>query len=444
MALIKETLLHRRPQEMGKIKIGGVGAERPTRDKKGTWRAPTKFKHFVITTRHRGPDGNFIRDEVMHALPGIGDAPTELSGFLMFHRVEDNIHTEMVHYQGKGKNGKVSSCDGETKTLCATGVSEPCARRSGSPCECKPYTRFHIQLAGTENTFGFHVFRSMGWESASNIQSTLQEIFERFGTCYQAPVKLVCYPSEDVHDKGTSTSLKVGLVLAIPIEQAIGRMVEASRALAAGKSAILQIASGVHKELAESDEKEIDDLVEEFNHRVEIVQEPSGPQAVTTAAGEPTAAPVAKGRPLPVIMGDAEPMEVSVTTTEEVVVTEEAAVTEEADDFDAGHARRRLMATLTDAGIGTKDPERKAWAKENNLPASTKDWGKAEYDRAHEILVGPTIEAVRVLVNGDEDRLRGVSLRVIGKALPEFLRDWKAILADLKPAEDEDDGSDLL
>ena len=223
MGLISGKVLSRRKVELGRIKIGKKGEERPSQGG-GTFQLPVKLDHFEVTTNDRGPDGNFIRDEAVHAR--IGDEPRELRGMLMYHRPEDNFLSELVVYDGTRRR---SWCDGE---LCRTekkpdGV--PCARTEGRECSCKPYGRLHLQLWEADQTLGLHVFRTTSWETIANIQSVLLTIFEKIGTCHYAPVKLVMYESTDTHEDGTrSRSWKVALVLAVPFKEAAREVLEAT------------------------------------------------------------------------------------------------------------------------------------------------------------------------------------------------------------------------
>ena len=260
MALISRKLLQVRPQQLGRIKIGGLGA---TKTSKGgrEYQVPVKYDHFVVTTNVRGDDGNFERDEVIHAL--IGEKPTKLSGLLMYPTVEENLHTEMCRYEGRGSKGKVWTCDGENATNLKTGKSGACIRLEGKDCECKPYTRFHMQLAGAP-AMGYHFFRSTSWESTNNIQTALEEIYARFGTCFHAPVKLVCYPSEDEHDGQISTSTKVGLVLDMSMEEAAELIGRGSRYLEIASGSVKQIAAVVQEDLAAQDEAEEKEITDEF------------------------------------------------------------------------------------------------------------------------------------------------------------------------------------
>lgn len=270
MSLISRDFLKKRPQELGKIKIGRLGAERTKRGGGGTFRLPEKVDHFIVTTRTRGKDGNFEKDERIHGHEKVGPEPTELAGFLMFETPEENLHTEMVQYQGRTK---VVSCDGKERTSLPSGECGPCPKTVGKDCSCKPYGRLHIQLLASPDTLGFHVLRTTSWETVNNLQSALEDIFERFGTLYHAPVILKVYPAEDTYTEDgqskTSKSWKVGLVLAMSMEQAARRMIEAKQTLDETRQALggapLQItARAVRQDLDDLDVVESDAITEEF------------------------------------------------------------------------------------------------------------------------------------------------------------------------------------
>ncbi len=260
MALISRKLLKVRPQQLGRIKIGGLGKTK-TSKAGNEYQLPVKYDHFVVTTNVRGDDGNFERDEEVHAQ--IGDKPMELSGLLMYPTVEENLHTEMVQYEGRGSKGKIWTCDGENATNLKTGRSGTCARLKDKDCECKPYTRFHMQLAGAP-AMGYHFFRSTSWETTNNLQTALEEIYARFGSCFHAPVRLKCYPSEDEHDGKVSKSTKVGLVLDMSMLEAAELIGQGAKYLEIASGQVKQIAAIVHEDLVAQDEAEKDLIKDEF------------------------------------------------------------------------------------------------------------------------------------------------------------------------------------
>jgi len=267
MSIIKRTLLEARPQELGKIKIGGKGDHRPVKGKPGeTFQLPVKYDHFVVTTRNRGPDGNFVKDARIHGHPLVGDTPTELDAVLMYHDLEENFLSSMVQYKGRKRTVE---CDGETMCDLLSGDLGACPRTpGGKECTCKPYARLHVQLLASPYTAGYHVLRTTSWESTNNIQTALEEIHGMFGTLFRAPVRLVLYPSEDVYEEGgqtrTSQSHKVGLVLAMSMEEVGQRMLDATRQLNATRRELRLTAGEVLAELNERDVMEAEDIAGEF------------------------------------------------------------------------------------------------------------------------------------------------------------------------------------
>lgn len=102
-----EKLLQPRICELGKIKIGGKEAkERPTRNG-GTWRAPMKLDHFVITTLNRDSRGDLLQDtELMSQLvqDGFGDQDGQLRRLpihLLTNEIEDSMQAAYCWYGGK-------------------------------------------------------------------------------------------------------------------------------------------------------------------------------------------------------------------------------------------------------------------------------------------------------------------------------------------------------
>lgn len=276
MGLISRKMLRARPQELGKIKIGGLGDVRTAQSGR-KYRLPVKFEHFVVTTRDRtaspadGVDGDFIRDEKIH--DKIGNEPTELPGVLMFPTPEENLHAEMVQYKGQTK---VVSCNGEERTNLQNGGCQACPRLEDpdANCGCKPYARFHIQLWDAP-IGGYHVFRTTSWESTNNLQSALEDFYEMFGSLYHLPVKLILYPAEVKYEEGnktkTSQAYMVGLVLAKSMEEAAREMVSAKRLAQATQREMRMLSGQVMEEQAERDAEESAAIASEFfpNHSVQ-------------------------------------------------------------------------------------------------------------------------------------------------------------------------------
>lgn len=189
-------------------------------------------------------------------------------------------------------------------------------------------------------------------------------------------------------------------------------------------------------------EAEYEVLVDDARKERASLPPASGPQAVGTGNGEPEATHPDEAKDLPV-KGEI----VQEGRQEEPTAKKKAAAKKPEpkpeppkDDFDRRDAAKRFFATFRDAGHGKDD--RKEWQAEHGFPDSTNEWTKADFERADGLLVGPVRERVKVAV-GNEKALKDLSLRVLGKELPQYLRDWNALDLTLKAqagaAEEEDD-----
>jgi len=192
--LISRSLMSPQPQEIGKIKLGGRGKAHRTSGGVDSY-LPERFDHFEVTTMERdGKNGPFKRDEAVHEK--VGAEPKELRGIIMYPEVEQNLMTSMRVYKGRKPSVK---CDGDTQVN-AQGKREPCTRLAGGTCECRPYCRLQLQLLASPHTGGYYVFRTRSWQTTNNLQTFLEETYARFGTLFQAPVKLMMYQSEDQYE----------------------------------------------------------------------------------------------------------------------------------------------------------------------------------------------------------------------------------------------------
>lgn len=266
--LISRKLMEHRPQEIGKIKLGGRGKKKKTSGGSEMF-LPERYDHFEVVTRARsGGDGAFVRDDAVHAV--VGDEPRELEGVLMFPEIEQNLMTVMAEYAGR--KPKVI-CDGEVQRN-DKGKESPCARAQGGTCKCRPYGRLQLQLISSPHTGGYYVFRTRSWESINNIQTALEELYARFGTLFMAPVKLMCYQSEDQYQQDgkemVGKSWKVALVLNMGYEKAATLMAESKERLEAVKERLMLTAGEVQKDLDETDEREAGEIADEFSPPKEL------------------------------------------------------------------------------------------------------------------------------------------------------------------------------
>jgi hypothetical protein len=245
---ISTELLPPRLPALGNVKLGG---------KKEGQKYSVKFDSFVITTRDRGPDGMFKRDDEIHRRLGT-DKPMGLDVRLPFETPEQNFYAQMVHYSGKTR---AYQCDGHVGQDLSTGVAGPCRKRRGEACQCKPYGRLSLILEAAPTFGGVHVFRTTSWESVAGLQSTLKLFFLQFGSLRGLPLRLVAYPAE-VRFKGSDgkdavgTALKVGLVLRASYDQAAQVALEFHRTNHLARKEILQLVAGTTVELDAIDAEE--------------------------------------------------------------------------------------------------------------------------------------------------------------------------------------------
>jgi len=195
----------------------------------------------------------------------------------MFHTVEENFHSEMCQYKGRGRDGKVRTCDGE-QFIDLSGKKpkpvQPCefeGEGGERGCECKPYSRLHVQLDAANVALGYHFFRTTSWASTGQIQTQLEEIFGMFKTCKYAPIELRCVMTDDrfTDDKGkekTGKSLKVHLFLAMSPQETAARIGQGADLQQIARGEMKQLAAGVRSVLSEQDEAEAEEIQGEYFH----------------------------------------------------------------------------------------------------------------------------------------------------------------------------------
>lgn len=165
--------------ERGKIKIGMKGAPRQKSGGSGTWQAPQKLDHFVVTTMERGADNNFLPDaEVMNRL---GPSPKEIPVMLVYDDIELNFPTRYAMYDGKtlkctgdGETARWRNDDG-THMM----VQCPCHRQDPAyqgKDKCKITGTLSVIIDGAEVIGGVWKFRTTSYNSVVGILSSLAMI----------------------------------------------------------------------------------------------------------------------------------------------------------------------------------------------------------------------------------------------------------------------------
>lgn len=260
---ISEELLPRGLAALGNIKIGRL---RPKQKSTGgkEFQPPTKLDFFLVTTRTRGDDNNFIVDQAVHEI--LGEKPTELDIRLPFDAAGENFYAQMVHYEGRTR--KVRQCDGETCLMVETEVEEPCARRGGRTCPCKPYGRLSVILEAAPTYGGLHVFRTTSWESVRSIQTALKMFEEQFGSLRGLPLKMKLYPAEVTYKQDgqtrTSTAYKVAVVLRASYDEARAAALTYHRQSQLARREILQLAAGTAADLDAIDAADEEGIAKEY------------------------------------------------------------------------------------------------------------------------------------------------------------------------------------
>jgi len=208
--------------EVGKIKIGGKGAERKkTGGKSGTYQLPIRYDHFVITNTERGTDGNFVPDlELMEKIDPRDNwkdgqeyaKPKEIPIIFLFDDIDMNFRTEYAYYQGakclcRGdgeiaermylKAGKQTVLDIEElpdliptyksvkidvkagekhKIICDTEKCQFAQPDAKGATRCKPSGVLSCMIPANMNVGGVYRFRTHSWNTISNILASLELI----------------------------------------------------------------------------------------------------------------------------------------------------------------------------------------------------------------------------------------------------------------------------
>jgi len=173
--------------EIGKIKIGGKGEQRISRNNK-KFRLPVKYDHFVITLNEKDQHGNFIIDKkIMNILE---EKPKEIECILLYDNIEKNFLTSYSNYRGhkcfcRGDGEKAIRVFKDDKTqkeykkeiICPAGECEYLIN-----AQCKPSGLLSVILPSANKQGGVYKFRTHSWNSVQNIQSSLYYIASQTGS----------------------------------------------------------------------------------------------------------------------------------------------------------------------------------------------------------------------------------------------------------------------
>ena len=194
--------------EAGKIKIGGLGPERP-KERGGTYRMPQKYDHFLITTTNRTPAGDL---EIDNALMAELEADTDgevraIPIVLHSDEIDEVFPTAYALYSGRrcacrgdGETAlKRELTKGDKKQYTGASKSVPC------PCEylkaatgpvCKPNGKLFCSIAvtGAAIAGAVHVWRTTSIISIEQMIGSLLQIRSICGTLRNVPLWLRVRP----------------------------------------------------------------------------------------------------------------------------------------------------------------------------------------------------------------------------------------------------------
>jgi hypothetical protein len=211
--------------ERGKIKAGRKGVMKTSQNGKD-FQPPQKLNHFIVTTLERGEDGNFLRDEAIHAI--LGDEPKSIPVRLLYDDISLNFPTRYACYAGRNL---FCAGDGET-AMRLINHKEPKDGKKQVPCtcerleqgytgsgRCKPNGVLSVIIDGVSGLGGVWKFRSTSWNSITSILSQMSYLRSiTGGILANIPLRFEIYPKQ-VEVEGKQTTVYVtGLTYAGNIE----------------------------------------------------------------------------------------------------------------------------------------------------------------------------------------------------------------------------------
>lgn len=223
--------------ERGKIKIGAKGAIKTSRNN-NEFQPPMKLDHFVITTLDRGPDGNFKRDDEIHAI--LGDKPTEIPVRLLYDDPTLNFVTRYACFAGRtlwcagdGETAQRLTQDGKEHVT----VQCPCHRQDPAyegNDKCKINGSLGVLIEGAGGIGGVWKFRTTSYNSVVGIMSTLSFLRSiTGGPLSNIPLTMAVRPKQVSDPRGRQQTIYVvSLEFAgdIPALQHIGHQIALDRA----------------------------------------------------------------------------------------------------------------------------------------------------------------------------------------------------------------------
>jgi len=194
-------------KEIGAIKIGGLGEEK--QGKNGPYRLPVKLDHFVVNTKHKDAQGNFIPDAAI--MKAIGQDAKEIDVCLLYNDPTLNFYTRYNEYKG-GK--RMCSGDGEhaTKEDGSKLICDPDTCATFKAKKCKANGILSVVLPDAPRLGGVYKFRTTSFNSIRSILSSmffLQSLTG--GILANIPLKLTVSP-QSVNPVGSPTAQTIYVV----------------------------------------------------------------------------------------------------------------------------------------------------------------------------------------------------------------------------------------
>lgn len=273
-------------QEIGKIKIGGLGEERTSKNKK-KYRMPTKLDHFIVTRNDRDQSGNLVIDE--DVMSQLEPNPKEIDVNFLFPDIAGNWDSYYAFYSGRGgkvfcrsddttKASRVNTTQDEKgKQVISHGRNSiPCPAQlcpffgkddQGNPNGCKPHGSLSVILPQSKTIGGVYKLRTTSWNTINNIQSQLMFFHELTrGMLNSLTYTLKIFPKEVKYNQGgvvkTSKAQVVGLFYSGDIKELYEDARTYSLDVLKGKRKLISIASDVKRIGEYNDDPE---MVEEFH-----------------------------------------------------------------------------------------------------------------------------------------------------------------------------------
>ena len=259
---------------MGKIKIGGKGEKREKKGGGGTYRLPKKFDHFVITSRARGTDDNFVPDlKLMKKLQTDGK-PRKIPVILQYDDPELNFPHRLACYDSRtlycSGNGEVARrrTDGDFKS-----IDCPCdlLREAKDGKRCKPSGTLLVVLPTAPRVGAVYEFKTSAWETTRNLISSMQHLLRLTGGLLAGiPLCLELYAATDTYQADgktkTNTNWKVALIFDGTYEQMAALVQSTAQVRLAAQVDMKALESGV-RPLIEAEESEVvhGNFVDEFH-----------------------------------------------------------------------------------------------------------------------------------------------------------------------------------